>query len=134
MSVVADSHAVLWYLQGDSGHLSPAADKALHGAAETDRIRVPIAVLIDLWYVGQSRRELTTDAIRLVHEEVLDPVGDFTVVPIDVSVVNAYQAIPLDVLRDPWDRFITATAIALDLPLVTRDRAIANSGLVEVVW
>lgn len=69
-----------------------------------------------------------------MHEEVLNPVGDFTVAPIDVSIVNFYETIPLDVLRDPWDRFITATAMALDLPLVSRDEAITKSGLVEVIW
>lgn len=88
MRVVADSHAVLWYLQGDQGHLLAAADKALRGAAQTERIVVSAEALIDPWYVGQSRREFTTEAIRLVHEEVLSPVGDFTVAPIDISIVR----------------------------------------------
>jgi PIN domain nuclease of toxin-antitoxin system len=39
-----------------------------------------------------------------------------------------------DVLRDPWDRFIVATALAFELPLVTADRHIQKSGLVEAIW
>jgi PIN domain nuclease of toxin-antitoxin system len=41
---------------------------------------------------------------------------------------------PRDALGDPWDRFITATAMALGLPLVTRDRRIRESGPVETIW
>ena len=39
-----------------------------------------------------------------------------------------------DVLRDPWDRFIVATALAFELPLVTADRHIQKSGQVEAIW
>ncbi len=36
--------------------------------------------------------------------------------------------------RDPADRMIVSTAIELGLPLVSRDRRIAASGLVPVLW
>jgi hypothetical protein len=39
-----------------------------------------------------------------------------------------------DALGDPWDRFITATAMALELPLVTRDRRITELRLVETIY
>jgi PIN domain nuclease of toxin-antitoxin system len=55
-------------------------------------------------------------------------------VPIDTSVTAAFEAIPLPLLRDPWDRLITATARALGVPLVTKDGRITAAGLVEVIW
>jgi PIN domain nuclease of toxin-antitoxin system len=54
--------------------------------------------------------------------------------PIDEAVAGRFTTIDRDLLRDPWDRFIVATAIAFDLPLVTADRRIQNSGLVETIW
>lgn len=54
--------------------------------------------------------------------------------PIDVAVTDACTAISRDVLADPWDRFIVATAKALGLPLVTRDRAVAQANLVDTIW
>ncbi|WP_264916896.1 hypothetical protein [Mycobacterium kiyosense] len=54
--------------------------------------------------------------------------------PVDVDVVDAYTRISREVLRDPWDRFIVVTALILRAPLVTRDGAIQNSGLVQTVW
>jgi PIN domain nuclease of toxin-antitoxin system len=55
-------------------------------------------------------------------------------VPIALPVAAAFQEIPLQSLRDPWDRLITATTKSLDLPLVTRDEKIRDSGLVETIW
>jgi PIN domain nuclease of toxin-antitoxin system len=52
-------------------------------------------------------------------------------------VVAYFDSAELAALRDPWDRLITATAIGLGVPLVTKDRAItavAKTGAVEVVW
>jgi len=53
-----------------------------------------------------------------------------------VSEAVAEKSVRIDRVRDPWDRFIVATALALalDLPLVIADRRIQNSGLVETVW
>lgn len=36
--------------------------------------------------------------------------------------------------RDPFDALICASAADLSLPLVTRDTAIEDSGLVRTVW
>jgi PIN domain nuclease of toxin-antitoxin system len=44
------------------------------------------------------------------------------------------QCVPLADLADPFDRFILATAAQLELPLVTADRAIRQTNLVEVIW
>lgn len=58
MRVVADSHAIVWHLQG-SARLSAAAARALIEAEATDGVVVSIATLIDLWYVTQTTRKLT---------------------------------------------------------------------------
>ena len=39
--------------------------------------------------------------------------------PVDEAVVGKLATIDRALLRDPWDRFIVATALAFDLPLVT---------------
>ena len=54
--------------------------------------------------------------------------------PVDKAVVGKFTTIGRDVLSDPWDRFIVATALAFDLLLVTADRRIQKSGLVEAIW
>ena len=41
---------------------------------------------------------------------------------------------PPSLLRDSWNRLITATARALGVPLVTKDGRITAVGLVQVIW
>lgn len=45
-------------------------------------------------------------------------------VPIDAATAYASTRLPGDLHRDPNDRMLIATAIRLDIPLITDDRAI----------
>lgn len=42
--------------------------------------------------------------------------------------------VPLDDLKDPFDRFVLATAVQLRIPLVTTDREIAKTRMVDIIW
>jgi PIN domain nuclease of toxin-antitoxin system len=130
--VVADSHAIVWYVQG-SPRLSDAGAAALADAEATDGIVVSVATLIDLWYVTQTTQGVTVDDLARLRD-VLFSAPKADLYPIDVAVVDACTSIPRDVLVDPWDRFIVATAVALVAPLVTRDEAIQRARLVRTVW
>lgn len=132
MRVVADSHAVVWYLQG-SDRLSAPAAQALAEAEATDGIVVSLATLVDLWYVTQTTRKLT-EAHLTGLRSVLTSSAAFVLQPIDLPVVDATVSIARDLLADPWDRFIVATARALTLPLVTRDDAIRKTRIVPIIW
>jgi PIN domain nuclease of toxin-antitoxin system len=130
--VVADSHAIVWFVSGSS-RLSSAAADVLVEAEETDGIVVSVATLIDLWYVTQTTEAVTThDLVRL--RTMLEASSTVTLQPITLDVVDACTAIPRELLADPWDRLIVATAKALDVALVTRDRAIQKAGLLPTVW
>lgn len=132
MRVLADSHAVLWYTRG-SGRLSPRAASALTEAEATDGVIVSVASLVDLWYVTQTTKALTEAEVSEVREAIVTSPA-FTLQPIDLAVIDATTSIPREVLSDPWDRFIVATAKTLGLSLVTKDQAIRDSGLVPSIW
>lgn len=135
MRVVADTHALVWYLLDDPDRrLSPAALTALEQAESTDGIAVSVASVVDLWYVIRMRGTFTDDQLDQVLRLVRDPETSLEAEPITLDVTAAFRQIPRDALGDPWDRFITATAMALGLPLVTRDGRIRESGLVETIW
>ncbi|ADB74187.1 type II toxin-antitoxin system VapC family toxin [Geodermatophilus obscurus] len=135
MRVVADTHALVWYLLDDPDRrLSPDALTALEQAESTDGIAVSVASVVDLWYVIRTRGTFTDDQLDQVVELLRDPESSLEAEPITLDVAAAFRQIPRDALGDPWDRFITATAMALGLPLVTRDRRICESGLVETIW
>jgi PIN domain nuclease of toxin-antitoxin system len=132
VTVIADSHAVLWYTQG-SGRLSERATTALTEAEATDGVIVSVVSLLDLWYVTQTTKALTEAEVSEVRTAIVTSPA-FTLQPVDLAVIDTTTSIPRDVLSDPWDRFIVATAQTLGLSLVTKDQAILDSGLVPTIW
>jgi len=133
--VVADSHALVWYVCGDqAGRLSPTALAALAAAEADEGIAVSSASLVDLWYVTQTTRGVSAEQLAAIMDLLRDPNSTLDQVPIDIEIITAFAGIPLSSLRDPWDRLITATAMALSLPLVTADSRITATRTVEIIW
>jgi PIN domain nuclease of toxin-antitoxin system len=130
--VVADSHAIVWFVTG-SERLSPTAAAALRTAEGEQSITVSVATLLDLWYVTQTTQGVTTNQLQRVRE-VLVASSAIDLHPINEAVADAFTSISRSVLSDPWDRFIVSTALVLGVPLVTRDEAIRAAGIVETVW
>jgi predicted nucleic acid-binding protein len=62
-----------------------------------------------------------------------DPESRLVVAPLDDVAATSVESIPRSAVPDMPDRIIAATALALGLPLVTRDAKISCSGL-SVIW
>ncbi len=65
---------------------------------------------------------------------MLDPTTNLLLQPITAATMDHFDTVPLADLRDPFDRFILATAIQLRAPLVTADRAITAAGQIDIIW
>lgn len=130
MSVLLDTHVWIWWLTG-AGALPKRERAALDEAAASGGILVSA---ISLWEAqllhSRQRLELPlpfSDWLR----RATSP--DFvSVVPLDLDVVLALDALPPAFHGDPADRLIVATARARKLPLATHDRAIRRSRAVRV--
>ncbi len=132
MRVVADSHAIAWYLRG-SKRLSQHAGATLADSDAEGALVVSVATLIDLWYVTQTTKAVTVAQLANLQERLVSS-DSVTLEPISVAISDAAATIPRAVLADPWDRLIVATSLALAVPLVTRDRTIQHSELVATIW
>jgi PIN domain nuclease of toxin-antitoxin system len=130
-SVVVDTHVLLWMLGGTLRGRSPDAADAVDRALDANAIRVSIGSLLDLRYLVDSGRlsaQLFDDARSIVDGEA------FTVVPLDLPVVDKMAAIPREKVPDPFDRIIAATALKLDLPLVSADEDIQGASGERLIW
>ncbi|MDX2052373.1 MAG: type II toxin-antitoxin system VapC family toxin [Polyangiaceae bacterium] len=129
MNLVADTHAILWFL-GAPKKLSAKAKSAFE-KAETGRwtLFVPVLCLYEAVLLGERGR------IRFEFRELVEQLElrvGFRLV--ELSIPDVDEARNLASLADPFDRVIVGTALRLGLPLITADERIRQSGVVEVYW
>ena len=131
-AVVADTHAAIWYLY-DADLLSHSALSALEGAAEAgDPIFVATVSLVEATYLVEKGR-VPAVALRRLDEALSGADAAFVPVSLDMLVARTVQRVSRDLVPDMPDRIIAATALRLNLPLVTRDRRIQAANI-QTIW
>ena len=133
MAIVVDTHAIIWYLV-EPDRLSQVALNALEGAISAgEPIYISAISLIEICYLIEKRR-IATDLLQRILEVINDPDPCLIVVPIDLSIAIALRDINRETVPDMPDRIIAATALHLNLPLVTRDSKIQLEGAIVTIW
>jgi PIN domain nuclease of toxin-antitoxin system len=134
VTVLADTHVLLWWLAG-GGRLSRAADRAIEAA---DRVLVSP---ISCWEVGTLERQGRIRLDRPVSSWIAALLDDArtAVAPLSAEAAGWAGSIADDRFPgDPADRLVYATARELRVPLVTKDERLhvfaALDGAVRVVW
>ena len=133
--IVADSQSIYWYLLAPE-RLTSLAVGALESSEGEDGIMVSAWTVPELWLTTSRKRgsrAIPLSAYELVRTTLRDPDTSIHVEPFDERMWPHFE-VASTALRDPFDGAIVATARVLDVPLVTSDRAIAEAGLVQVVW
>jgi PIN domain nuclease of toxin-antitoxin system len=131
-AVAVDTHAIIWYLTGDP-RLSAGATAALDGAtAAGEFIHVPSVCLVELTYLIEKGRVPLTARARLLHA-LDDPRTPCRLAPLDRNVADALELVSRAQVPDLPDRIVSATALALGVSLISRDRKIRASQ-VETIW
>ena len=128
MSLLLDTHAALWLLQGDErlgrGVTREIRRNSLGQVFMSDISLLEISMLLSRGRVvvnGDQRSFLRNVAAKL-HILPIDP---------DVAATATEATLPHG---DPFDRVIVATALHHGLSLATRDGNITRSKLVRTVW
>jgi PIN domain nuclease of toxin-antitoxin system len=133
MAIVADTHAIIWYLV-EPERLSQVALDALEGAiAAGSPVYISAISLIEICYLIEKRR-IASDLLQRILAVLNEPDPSLIVVPIDLAISIAVQNIDRDTVPDMPERIIAATALHLNLPLVTRDRKIQASQSIITIW
>ena len=131
-AVVVDTHTIVWYLSNDP-RLSATAAAALDRAtAEGELIYVPSVCLVELTYLIEKRRLPPAERERLVNA-LDDPATPCELAPLDRAVADALELVDRTEVPDLPDRIVSATAVSLRVPLVSRDGRIRASR-VETIW
>ena len=132
MRYVVDTHALVWFLEGNS-RLGTNA-KTILANPDSQLILPAIALAEAVWIVDRGRTSIpsVTDLFDAVNS---DP--RIAIYPIDQAVIE--QSISLSVITEMHDRLIVATALILEnrgkkIGLLTCDRNITASALITIIW
>ena len=129
---VVDTHTLIWYVLNDP-RLSPAGKTAmLNTAAAGDSVFVPSISLVEIVYLIEKGRFPQALLQRIV-AILSDPLRELKPVSLDENIAQTLQQIPRHIVPDMPDRIIAATALHLNLPLVTVDHQIQASGI-QTIW
>jgi PIN domain nuclease of toxin-antitoxin system len=131
-AVVSDTHSLIWYLF-EPRLLSPAARNAFRGAeVEPGVIYVPTICLVEIRYLIDKRvisETVFTELLLRLRDNQSAP----TAISLTIEIASSLQNLPRDEVPDMPDRIIAATALHLQLPLITRDRKIRASSI-QSIW
>jgi PIN domain nuclease of toxin-antitoxin system len=131
-AVVADTHSAIWYLLV-SGKLSQnALDAFDHAARLGDPIYLASLSLVEVIYLVEKKR-LPEIALDRLNSALTGGLPGFVLGPLDLAVAQAVRHIPRDLIPDMPDRIIAATALHLNLPLVTCDHKLHAAGI-PTIW
>lgn len=130
---VTDTHALLWHLSSDAT-LSATAAALFHRAdAGTVEIIIPSIVLVEVVYLCERQR-VSEDRIERILAFPYSVNSSYRIAPLDTPLIQALRRIPRSQAPDMPDRIIGATALYLDLPLITRDHKLRDINLLTCVW
>ncbi len=129
---VADTHALIWYLYDDK-RLSAKARRFFDETAERgDQIGFSAISLIEIVYLVERGR-INPNTLELLLQ-VLESEGAALIeLPVDHAVATALRDVSWESVPDMPDRIIAATALGLDVPVISRDEKIQLSKL-KTIW
>lgn len=126
---VSDTHALFWYLS-NSAKLGSDASTAFSLAEDGDAlIHIPAIVLAELFYLNVKLKK-PIDFVEKYKE--LEQASQFLLTPFDPEDLLDFERD--SVVTEMHDRMIVGLARRLGVPLLTVDKNIIESGLVEIIW
>ncbi len=129
---VADTHALIWYLE-DSSRLGVAARSAFNACdkGEAD-VYIPTICLVEIIYL-QEKGRIPADLLTQLEDELQAGKTGLIIADLTIEVAKTMKRIPRTAVPDMPDRIIAATALHLGFSLLSRDRKIQLAS-VDTIW
>ena len=134
--ILLDTHALIWWVNGDLDRLSPAAKTAIDDAGADPLEQGLLVSAISCWevamLVSRGRLALSISCERWL--ELLGSIPALKLLPLEPRVAVAATTLPEPFHADPADRFLVAQARELAIPLVSADSKIRTYPHVQTLW
>ena len=128
MNVVTDTHALVWYFMDDK-RIGKEAIELFEGIKNDVLIIVPTIVIAEIMYITMKGRITLSfeNTVQLIEEN-----DNFDIVPLDLNIIKIANNVTVDL--EMHDRLIVSTALHYNCGLITKDKEIKNSGLINIHW
>lgn len=127
MTVLLDTHALLWFLQNDP-RLSQIAKSSIE-----DPVNRKLVSITSCWEIaikaGLGKIKLAEPAATLLAREL--PLNNFDLLQIALSHATAVETLAPH-HKDPFDRLLVAQSLAESAPLVSHDAQLDAYGITRV--
>ncbi|NJN96256.1 MAG: type II toxin-antitoxin system VapC family toxin [Anaerolineales bacterium] len=131
---ITDTHPLIWHLTKNPELSLDAQTIFANTDSGSSQILLPGIVLVEIVYLAE-KGVIPTLLVNQLLDFLEIPNGSYAIAPLDPSVIRIMaQQVPWSAIPEMADRIITATALALNLSLITRDQRIQQSKLVSVLW
>ncbi len=131
--LVIDTHAAVWYF-ANLPQMSAIARNAVNGAiANGFVIILPTVSIVEIVYLIERGRLIPQTLTSLLQALKLSN-SSFVSQDLTEDIAQTLSHIPRSTVPDMPDRIIAATALHLNLPLITKDSKIQTLKSIKTVW
>ena len=128
MQYLADTVAIIRHF-ASVGKIGKAAKSILQDADNgKNKILISIISMVEILYLSERNRiPLNLEEVRrkLLH------LDNYEIIDLDLDIVETAKTVQGLELHD---RLIVSTALSLNVPVLTSDQIISDSGQVDVIW
>lgn len=129
---VVDTHTLLWFLYKDK-RLSDLARTTVRAAEKAGgQVAVSAITLIEILFLVEKNR-IQTDALKQTLKAIDQPNAFLIEIPIDRSIMEMMRRVERVQVPELPDRIIVATALSLNVPVITHDHKIQAAN-VSTIW
>lgn len=129
---LTDTHPLVWYSTNKHSQLSRKVLSAFQKADESETVIYISAVTFwEIALLNNLGKIKLNETFNHWAKALLEKNG-FEIVPLEPPIIS--QSVGFNFNDDSFDKVIVASAIELDVALITRDWAITESNLVEIYW
>ena len=133
MDCVTDTHALIWYLYAMPELSADAKNFMDNVAASGGYIFVPTISFVEITYLAEKGR-LGANVLPRINSAIQTPNNVLKPIELTHQITLSLAQIPRLTVPDMPDRIIAATALHLNLPLVTKDHKIQKLQSIQTIW
>ena len=129
---VLDTHIILWFLAGDPRLSATAKKFVINASAAGNDLAISSITLVEMVYLIEKGRIPAGRFTQIIN--MTRRVGAGLIeIAVDAEIARSLSKIDITKVPDMPDRTIAATALYLQVPIVSKDGKIQLSGL-ATIW